>query len=214
MVLNQFPSYCSSSYILFIFIAIKFRELYIFSAFCQWSLFEISCIDYFSGLQDQLLALVVMQERPDLEEQRQQIVVGTATMKAELKEIEDRILYKLSISEGSPLDDLDFIITLEASKVKSEDIKVGWAECYFEMVLTFHSYLQNKVESAEITQIDIDNTRALYIPVANRAQILFFCLADLSNVDPMYQYSLEWFISIFMNSMSVTEKSSEFLYYY
>lgn len=66
-----------------------------------------------------------MQERPDLEEQRQQIVVGTATMKAELKEIEDRILYKLSISEGSPLDDLDFIITLEASKVKSEDIKVG-----------------------------------------------------------------------------------------
>lgn len=82
------------------------------------------------------------------------------------------------------------------------------------MVLTFHSYLQNKVESAEITQIDIDNTRALYIPVANRAQILFFCLADLSNVDPMYQYSLEWFISIFMNSMSVTEKSSEFLYYY
>ncbi|XP_044749962.1 dynein axonemal heavy chain 1-like [Coccinella septempunctata] len=143
-----------------------------------------------SGLQDQLLALVVMQERPDLEEQRQQIVVSTAQMKAELKEIEDRILYKLSISEGSPLDDLDFIITLEASKVKSEDIK-------------------NKVESAEITQIDIDNTRALYIPVANRAQILFFCLADLSNVDPMYQYSLEWFISIFMNSMAVTEKSSE-----
>lgn len=45
-------------------------------------------------------------------------------MKQELKEIQDRILYKLSTSEGSPLDDLDFIITLEASKVKSDDIKV------------------------------------------------------------------------------------------
>lgn len=66
-----------------------------------------------------------MQERPDLEEQRSQIVVGIATMKHELKEIEDRILLKLSTSEGSPLDDLDFIITLEASKVKSEDIKVN-----------------------------------------------------------------------------------------
>lgn len=65
-----------------------------------------------------------MQERPDLEEQRSQIVVSIATMKHELKEIEDRILLKLSTSEGSPLDDLDFIITLEASKVKSEDIKV------------------------------------------------------------------------------------------
>ncbi|XP_074037842.1 dynein axonemal heavy chain 1 isoform X2 [Leptinotarsa decemlineata] len=141
-----------------------------------------------SGLQDQLLALVVMQERPDLEEQRSQIVVSVAQMKHELKEIQDRILLKLSTSEVSPLDDLDFIITLEASKVKSEDIK-------------------NKVESAEITQIDIDNTRALYIPVANRAQILFFCLADLPNVDPMYQYSLEWFISIFISSMAETEKS-------
>ncbi|CAG9819626.1 unnamed protein product [Phaedon cochleariae] len=141
-----------------------------------------------SGLQDQLLALVVMQERPDLEEQRSQIVVSVAQMKHELKEIEDRILMKLSTSEISPLDDLDFIITLEASKVKSEDIK-------------------NKVEAAEITQIDIDNTRALYIPVANRAQILFFCLADLSNVDPMYQYSLEWFVTIFVSSIAETEKS-------
>lgn len=63
------------------------------------------------------------------------------------------------------------------------------------------------MEAAEITQIDIDNTRALYIPVANRGQILFFCLADLSNVDPMYQYSLEWFISLFINSIAEAERS-------
>lgn len=75
-------------------------------------------------------------------------------------------------------------------KVKSEDIKA-------------------KVQSAEITQMDIDNTRALYVPVANRGQILFFCLSDLSNVDPMYQYSLEWFINIFINSMAETQKSDD-----
>jgi dynein heavy chain len=63
------------------------------------------------------------------------------------------------------------------------------------------------VVAAEITQIDIDNTRAQYIPVANRAQILFFCLSDLSNVDPMYQYSLEWFVSIFIASMADTERT-------
>lgn len=65
-----------------------------------------------------------MQERPDLEEQRSAIIVSVAQMKQELKEIQDRILYKLSVSEGSPVDDIEFIITLEASKVKSEDIKV------------------------------------------------------------------------------------------
>lgn len=69
---------------------------------------------------------------------------------------------------------------------------------------------QNKVEAAEITQIDIDNTRAQYIPVANRGQLLYFCLADLANVDPMYQYSLDWYINIFVNSMATTEKSGEY----
>lgn len=55
--------------------------------------------------------------------------------------------------------------------------------------------------------MDIDETRALYIPVANRAQILFFCLMDMSNVDPMYQYSMDWFVNIFVNSMANTEKT-------
>ena len=66
-----------------------------------------------------------------------------------------------------------------------------------------------KVEAAEKTQEDIDTTRAQYIPVANRGQILFFCVSDLSNVDPMYQYSLEWFVKTFVNSMKNTEKSSK-----
>uniref|UniRef100_A0A1B6D8V0 Dynein heavy chain coiled coil stalk domain-containing protein n=1 Tax=Clastoptera arizonana TaxID=38151 RepID=A0A1B6D8V0_9HEMI len=143
-----------------------------------------------SGLQDQLLGLVVMEERPDLEEMRSILVVSSAQMKAELKDIEDRILLRLTTSEGSPVDDIDLIVTLEASKVKSEEIK-------------------NKVKSAEVTQAEIDLTRAQYIPVANRAQILFFCLADLANVDPMYQYSLEWFKKIFINSMIDTAKSTD-----
>ncbi|XP_068082965.1 dynein axonemal heavy chain 1 [Anabrus simplex] len=141
-----------------------------------------------SGLQDQLLALVVMEERPDLEAARGALIVNNAEMKRELKEIEDLILQRLSASEGSPVDDIELINTLEASKIKSEEIKV-------------------KVADAEKTQIDIDATRAEYIPVANRGQILFFCLVDLANIDPMYQYSLEWFTRIFVYSMANTEKT-------
>ncbi|XP_024940673.1 dynein heavy chain 1, axonemal [Cephus cinctus] len=142
-----------------------------------------------SGFQDQMLSLVAMQERPDLEESRSALIVSSAQMKRDLKDIEDRILYRLSVSEGSAVDDLDLIHTLEASKVKSEEIKA-------------------KVQSAEITQADIDITRSLYIPVANRAQILFFCLSDLQYVDTMYQYSLEWFINIFVNSILSTDKAA------
>ena len=77
-----------------------------------------------SGLEDQLLALVVAEERPDLEEAKNQLIVSNAKMRQELKEIEDKILHKLSASEGSPVDDIDLIHTLEQSKAKSLEIKV------------------------------------------------------------------------------------------
>ena len=38
---------------------------------------------------------------------------------------------------------------------------------------------QAKVVIAEQTEKDIDETRSLYIPVAVRTQILFFCTYDL-----------------------------------
>eukprot|EP00118_Oscarella_pearsei_P012540 m.93002 g.93002 ORF g.93002 m.93002 type:complete len:4173 (+) comp36767_c0_seq9:102-12620(+) len=141
-----------------------------------------------SGLEDQMLALAVAEERPDLEEAKNQLIVSNARMRQELKEIEDKILDKLSNSEGSPVDDLDLIDTLEKSKAKSGEIKA-------------------KVVVAEQTEKDIDTTRSQYIPVAVRTQILFFCVTDLANIDPMYQYSLEWFISIFLGSMANAESS-------
>lgn len=63
-------------------------------------------------------------------------------------------------------------------------------------------FWQAKVKAAEKTEKDIDATRLEYVPVAVRAQILFFCVSDLSNVDPMYQYSLEWFLGIFLSGIA------------
>lgn len=60
---------------------------------------------------------------------------------------------------------------------------------------------------AEKTERDIDATRLEYVPVAVRTQILFFCVSDLSNVDPMYQYSLEWFLGIFMAGIANSERA-------
>lgn len=77
-----------------------------------------------SGIEDQLLALVVAKERPDLEDAKNHLIVSNAKMKQELSTIEDKILVKLSSSQGSPVDDIDFIQTLEASRVKSDEIKV------------------------------------------------------------------------------------------
>uniref|UniRef100_A0A663EW23 Dynein axonemal heavy chain 1 n=1 Tax=Aquila chrysaetos chrysaetos TaxID=223781 RepID=A0A663EW23_AQUCH len=141
-----------------------------------------------SGLEDQLLGEVVAAERPDLEAARNQLIVSNARMHQELKEIEDQILYRLSTSEGNPVDDLELIKVLEASKLKAGEI-------------------QAKVMVAEQTAKDINITRLQYVPVAVRSQILYFCVSDLSNVDPMYQYSLEWFLNIFLMGISNSERA-------
>ncbi|XP_056381079.1 dynein axonemal heavy chain 1 isoform X2 [Hyla sarda] len=141
-----------------------------------------------SGLEDQLLGLVVAEERPDLEEAKNQLILSNAKMRQELKEIEDQILMRLSSSQGNPVDDVDLIKVLEASKVKAGEIKA-------------------KVQVAEQTERDIDITRHQYVPVAVRTQILFFCVSDLSNVDPMYQYSLEWFLGIFSAAIANSERA-------
>ncbi|XP_072845881.2 dynein axonemal heavy chain 1 isoform X3 [Pogona vitticeps] len=141
-----------------------------------------------SGLEDQLLGQVVAEERPDLEEAKNQLIISNAKMQQELKEIEDQILYRLSSSEGNPVDDLELIKVLEASKLKAGEI-------------------QAKVKIAEQTEKDIDITRLEYVPVAVRTQILFFCVSDLANVDPMYQYSLEWFLNIFLAGIANSERA-------
>uniref|UniRef100_A0A8C7MG37 Dynein axonemal heavy chain 1 n=1 Tax=Oncorhynchus kisutch TaxID=8019 RepID=A0A8C7MG37_ONCKI len=149
---------------------------------------KVTLINFTLGLEDQLLGRVVAEERPDLEEAKNQLIVSNARMKQELKEIEDQILFRLSSSEGNPVDDEELIRVLGASKIKAGEI-------------------QAKVMVAEETERDIDATRLEYVPVAVRTQILFFCVSDLSNVDPMYQYSLEWFLSIFMSGIANSERA-------
>lgn len=47
-----------------------------------------------------------------------------------------------------------------------------------------------------------------YRSCAKRASILFFVLNDLSRIDPMYQFSLESYIQLFILSIEKSPKSS------
>lgn len=141
-----------------------------------------------TGLEDQMLGLVVAEERPDLEEQKNELVVNNARMKADLQALQDLILKLLADCKGSPVDDEGLIEALDDSKIKSDEIN-------------------EKVAAAEETERVIDDTRAEYVPVAVRTQVLFFCTSSLARVDPMYQYSLEWFRAVFMQALQKSEKS-------
>lgn len=45
--------------------------------------------------------------------------------------------------------------------------------------------------------------------MAFRAQILFFTIVDLAVIDPMYQYSLQWFSNLFGSSVDSSQKSND-----
>ena len=69
------------------------------------------------GLQDQLLGIVVAEERPELELKKNELILESANNKRLLKEIEDKILEVLSSSEGNILEDETAIQILSSSKV-------------------------------------------------------------------------------------------------
>ncbi|XP_044525004.1 dynein axonemal heavy chain 7 [Gracilinanus agilis] len=140
------------------------------------------------GMQDQLLGIVVARERPDLEEEKQALILQGAENKRQLKEIEDKILEVLSSSEGNILEDETAIKILSSSKALANEIS-------------------EKQAVAEDTEKKIDATRLEYRPIAIHSSILFFSIADLANIEPMYQYSLTWFINLFVLSIENSEKS-------
>lgn len=76
------------------------------------------------GLEDQLLGEVVRKERPDLEEQKDRLVVSISNDKRQLKDLEDKILKLLKEAEGNILDDEQLINVLNNSKLTSEVIHV------------------------------------------------------------------------------------------
>lgn len=74
------------------------------------------------GLDDQLLGIVVARERPELEEEKNALILQSAENKRQLKEIEDKILEVLSSSEGNILEDETAIKILSSSKILSNEI--------------------------------------------------------------------------------------------
>lgn len=58
-----------------------------------------------------------------------------------------------------------------------------------------------KLELATTTAMEIDTLRNVYRPAATRGALLFFLLSDMAVVNPMYQYSLGSYLTVFTYSL-------------
>ena len=126
--------------------------------------------------------MVVRTERPDVEEQRESLIAETSENKNLLQQLEDSLLLEIATNEGNMLDNIELIETLESTKSSAAEVT-------------------RKLYLAEVTAADVNKLRDGYRPVAKRGAILFFVLADMSMVNPMYQYSLISYVEVFVYSL-------------
>ncbi len=67
--------------------------------------------------------------------------------------------------------------------------------------------IKEKQEKAVTTEIEIEEARKLYVPIGDHSALLFFIVSSMSNIDVMYQYSLNWFINLFIVALKNSEKN-------
>ena len=130
-----------------------------------------------SGLEDQLLALVVCKERPDLEQQKAKLIADQNGFMIKMKELEDDLLHRLANAEGDITEDVELIENLEESKRIATDIA------------------EKQVIAAE-TEVTINAARENYRPTAARGALLFL-MVNLNKVHTFYQFSLNAYVAVF-----------------
>lgn len=145
-----------------------------------------------SGLEDQLLAMVVRVEKPELEAKKENLTKEQQDFIIQLAQLEADLLHKLvSADSDTILENVALIEQLEVTKETS-------------------NVIQEKQVQAKITEKEINESRELYRPVAAEGAMLYFLLIQLWIIDHMYQYSLESFQNFFFKAIEKTEENEDY----
>ncbi|GFR42148.1 hypothetical protein Agub_g3000 [Astrephomene gubernaculifera] len=153
---------------------------------------KVTVVDFtvtMAGLEDQLLGKLISKEKKELEDQRQQLLEEVQSYKKRIKQLEDDLLFRLSNSQGNLLDDTELIDVLAVTKQTAQDVS-------------------EKLANASETNKRINEACEEYRPVAHRATLIYFLIAEFSVVNCMYQTSLAQFNQLYELAIDRSERAN------
>ena len=67
--------------------------------------------------------------------------------------------------------------------------------------------ISQRLREAETTEKHISAARERYRVIATRGSVMYFVVANMAEVDPMYQFSLKYFKQLFNATITCSEKN-------
>ena len=129
-----------------------------------------------SSLQNQILDIVLKNERPEVNQKKEELIKAQREYKLQLRQLEEDLLTALN-SEGNLLENDEVMTRLEDIKKKSYEISI-------------------EVSKSEDIMKELESTMNEYAPLANKASRIFFALDTLEIIHYLYRYSLSFFMDI------------------
>ena len=130
-----------------------------------------------ASLESQVLSAILKAERPDVDARRTELLRLQGVQSVKLRDLEEKLLNKISAVQGAILDDDTVINTLETIQSEAADLTK---------------------EVSKTLEI-IEEVRAIsstYEPLAVAMAAVYFTLEGLSDLYFLYQFSLKFFLEI------------------
>lgn len=142
-----------------------------------------------NSLESQALNRVLLTAKPEVENERKELIKLQGEFKVKLQTLESDLLSSLNESEGSILENNLVLDTLENIKRETSEVNT-------------------RMDEADKVMKNLENVMVQFQPLAMHSGLIFSLLERLHLLNPFYQFSLDYFFRIFQSVLNNYNESS------